>query len=352
MIPERLIPETMRAAVYKGNQTIDVEDYPTPTVGPDDVLLEVSHCGVCGSDIHFVLEGWSAPNRVHGHEYSGTVVSVGAGVSKWSVGDAVVGGPPVHCGECEYCRGGRPNLCAGRGSVGTGEWQGAFADFMRVPEAELLRLPDGLGLREAALTEPLAVALHGITRAAVQPGERVLITGGGPIGALSAAALIHRGITEVVVSEPSPVRRALCERLGAQVVEPGDLHAPPMPDAITDAPFHVALECSGHAVAMEQCLGQLARTGRLVLVGAGIKPPRFDPNRILLNELSITGAFCYDADGFERALEMLATPGFPTHVLIEPEDVGLHELRDAIGRLGAGEVPAKVVVAPAHGRQP
>ena len=346
-----MIPERMRAAVYKGHQTIEVEEYPIPTVGPHDVLLEVSHCGVCGSDIHFVLEGWSAPNRVHGHEYSGTVVRVGDAVTAWSVGDAVVGGPSARCGECEFCRAGRPNLCTGRSAVGSGgEWQGAFADYMRVPEAELLRLPPDLTLREAALTEPLAVALHGLTRADVQPGERVLITGGGPIGALSVAALIHRGITDVVVSEPSPVRRELCARLGATVVEPESLVAPPMPDAITDEPFQVALECSGHAVAMEQCLGQLARMGRLVLVGAGIKPPRFDPNRILLNELNITGAFCYDDGGFDDALEMLAAPGFPTDVLIEPDDVGLHELRDAIGRLGAGEVPAKVVVAPSRGR--
>jgi (R,R)-butanediol dehydrogenase/meso-butanediol dehydrogenase/diacetyl reductase len=340
----------MRAAVYKGDRSIEVEDYPTPTVGPDDVLLEISHCGVCGSDIHFVLEGWSPPNRVHGHEFSGTVVAVGDRVSAWTVGDAVVGGPSVRCGECEYCRAGRPNLCAGRGAVSGGDWQGAFADYMRVPQGELLRLPDGVTLREAALTEPLTVALHGITLAAVQPGERVLITGGGPIGALSAAALIHRGITDVVVSEPSPVRRALCERLGAVVVEPGDLTTPAMPDQIVPEPFHVALECSGHAVAMEQCLGQLARTGRLVLVGAGIKPPRFDPNRIILNELVITGSFCYDADGFHRALELLAAPGFPKDVLIEPEDVGLYELLDAIERLGAGEIPAKVVVAPSRGR--
>lgn len=345
-----MIPERMRAAVYKGDQTIDVEDYPTPEVGPGDVLLEISHCGVCGSDIHFVLEGWSAPNKVHGHEFSGTVVKVGDAVTAWSVGDTVVGGPTVRCGECEYCQAGRPNLCAGRGGVSGGDWQGAFADYMRVPEGELLRLPEGLTLREAALTEPLTVALHGITLAKVQPGERVLITGGGPIGALSAAALIHRGITDVVVSEPSPVRRALCERLGATVVEPGDLTTPSMPDRIVPEPFHAALECSGHAVAMEQCLGQLARTGRLVLVGAGIKPPRFDPNRIILNELVITGSFCYDAGGFDAALEMLAAPDFPTDVLIEPNDIGLHELRDAIGRLGAGEVPAKVVVAPARGR--
>ena len=92
------------------------------------------------------------------------------------------------------------------------------------------------------------------------------------------------------------------------------------------------------------------RRAALVLVGAGIKPPRFDSNRIIVNELVITGSFCYDAGGFDAALEMLATPSFPTDVLIEPDDIGLHELRDAIGRLGAGEVPAKVVVAPARGR--
>ena len=93
-----MIPERMRAAVYKGDQTIAVEDYPTPTVGPGDVLLEISHCGVCGSDIHFVLEGWSAPNKVHGHEFSVTVVKVGDAVTSWSVGDPVVGGPSVRCG--------------------------------------------------------------------------------------------------------------------------------------------------------------------------------------------------------------------------------------------------------------
>ena len=347
-----MIPSRMRAAVYKGKQTIAVEDYPTPAVGPTDVLLEISHCGVCGSDIHFVLEGWSAPNRVHGHEYSGTVVAIGADVTRWSVGDAVVGGPAARCGTCEYCVAGRPNLCSGREAVGGGDGQGAFAEYMRVPEAELLRLPRGLTLRHAALTEPLTVALHGITLAAVNPGDRVLITGGGPIGALSAAALIHRGITDVVVSEPSSARRALCARLGATVIEPETLTTPTMPDQIVDRPFHAALECSGHAVAMEQCLGQLARTGTLVLVGAGITPPRFDPNRIILNELVITGSFCYDADGFEAALRLLAAPDFPTELLIEPDDVGLDGLRDAIGRLAAGEIPAKVVIAPSHGKRP
>lgn len=337
----------MRAAVYKGDRRVEVEEYPVPDLGPDDVLLEVSHCGVCGSDIHFVLEGWGRPNSVGGHEYTGTIAAIGAAVTGWHVGDAAVGGPSVRCGECEYCRAGRPSLCAGRSSVGEGgDFQGAFADFVRVPSGELLRLPDGLSLRHAALAEPLAVALHGITRAEVQPGERVLVTGGGPIGTLSIAALVQRGITDIVLSEPAALRRELGERLGARSITPDELGTPRSPNEIVAEPFDVALECSGHAAAMEQCLGQLQRTGRLVLVGAGIKPPRFDANRILLNELVITGAFCYDGDGFERALELLAAPGFPRDLLVEPDDVGLHGLLGAIEMLGAGEIPAKVMVSP------
>jgi threonine dehydrogenase-like Zn-dependent dehydrogenase len=346
------VPTTMRAAVYKGDRRVDVEEYPVPELGPEDVLLEVSHCGVCGSDIHFVLEGWGRPNSVGGHEYTGTIAAVGAAVTGWKVGEPVVGGPTVRCGHCEFCLAGRPSLCSGRASVGEdGEFQGAFADYVKVKANELLRLPDGLSMRHAALTEPLAVALHGISQANVQPGERVLVTGGGPIGTLSIAALRELGVDDVVLSEPAPVRRELGEQLGARSVTPDELITPRSPNEITDEPFDVALECSGHAAAMEQCLGQLRRMGRLVLVGAGIKPPRFDPNRILLNELVITGAFCYDADGFDRALELLSRPSFPRDLLVDPEDVGLDGLLGVIERLGAGEIPAKVMIAPKRGSE-
>lgn len=337
----------MRAAVYKGDRRVDVEDRPTPELGPHDVLLEVSHCGVCGSDIHHVLEGWGATNTIGGHEFSGRVVAVGDAVTTWHIGDEVIGGPSARCGECEFCLSGRPSLCAGRGAVGEGNsFQGAFADFVKVRDDELLRVPAGLSLRHAALTEPLAVALHGITRSGVQPGQRALVTGAGPIGSLTVAALIAKGVTDVVVSEPSAARRALCERLGAHTVQPEALVPPPSPNYLVDEPFDVALECSGNARAMESALSQLKRTGTLVLVGAGIKPPRFDPNRILLNELVVTGAFCYDGDGFEAALALLASPGFPRDELVEPDDVSLDGLLGAIERLSTGEIPAKVLIAP------
>lgn len=337
----------MRAAVYHRQGELDLEDRPVPELGPRDVLLEVSHCGICGSDIHFVLEGWGQPGSVEGHEWSGRVVAVGHEVTRWAVGDEVVGGPSSRCGACEACLAGRPSLCAGRNTPGMSvHADGAFAEFVASHEDGVLRIPEGLSLREAALAEPLAVALHGLTRGGVTAGQRLLVTGSGPIGALSVAAAHARGVEDIVVSEPHPKRRALAERLGAVTVDPESLTSPPSPGDITERPFDVALECSGHAVAMQTALGQLKRGGTLVLVGAGIKSPRFDANRILLNELVITGAFVYDADGFDRALELLATPGFPTETLIEPDDVPLDGLLNAIEGLAGGELAAKVMITP------
>ncbi len=340
-------PERMRVAVYERPGELALEDRPVPAVGPHDLLLQVSHCGVCGSDIHFVLEGWGRPGSVEGHEFSGRVVAVGDAVTGWRVGDQVVGGPSPRCGTCEHCRAGRPSLCTVRDTPGMGAHRdGAFAEYILVHEAGVLRVPDGLSMRAAALAEPLAVALHGLTRGDVHAGQRLLITGAGPIGALSVAAAAARGVTDIVVSEPHPRRRALAERLGAQTVDPASLVSPASPGDIVAAPFDVALECSGHAVAMEAALGQLKRGGTLVFVGAGIKSPRLDANRILLNELVVTGAFVYDADGFDRALELLTHLDFPTETLIERDEVPLEGLFDAIVGLHDGELAAKVMIVP------
>jgi len=344
------VPTTMRAAVYRGKNDLVVEEVPVPELEEHHVLLQVSHCGICGSDLHFVLEGWGHPGSIEGHEFTGRVVAVGDAVTKWKVGDEVVGGPSPRCGECEFCRGGRPSLCTGRATPGmAAHTDGAFAEYVRVHEDALLRVPDGLGLREAALAEPLAVALHGLNQGRVREGQRLLVTGAGPIGALSVAAARARGVTDIVVSEPHPRRRELAERLGAVAVEPDVLVTPPMPGDIVDEPFDVALECSGHKAAMEAALGQLNRGGTLVLVGAGIHPPRFDPNRILLNELEIRGSFVYDQNGFDAALELLARPDFPTDVLLEPTTVDLDGLYGALEGLATGELAAKVLVVPWKG---
>lgn len=340
------LPEVMTAAVYREAGRLDVIDVEVPAVGPHDVLLEVSHCGVCGSDLHFVLEGWGTPDTIEGHEYTGTVAAVGPEVTRWSVGQPVVAGPSRRCGECDPCRAGRPSLCLNREDVGTGGYQGAFARYSLCHEDEVLALPDGLTLRQAALAEPLAVALHGITQARVEPHHRVVVFGAGPIGALTTAALVAMGVADVTVVEPAPARQDLASAVGAtRVVTPDELEEPGRhPGHLIDQPFDRAQECSGKRAAMQQALGQLGRMGRLVLVGAGIEAPRFDANRIMLNELEITGAFVYDATGFEDALALL--PQLPLDHLIEPVDVTLPGLLDAMQRLAAGELAGKVLVIP------
>jgi (R,R)-butanediol dehydrogenase/meso-butanediol dehydrogenase/diacetyl reductase len=341
----------MPVAVLYGIQDVRVEERPTPAVGPDDVLLEVSHCGICGSDIHFIVEwpGAAKPGSIEGHEFSGRVVAVGSDVVDWSIGDEVVGGPSLRCGQCRFCRDGRPSLCEARGKVGADDddWQGAFARYKRMPARQLLRVPTGLALKHAALVEPMAVALHGITRGGgADATRRYLVTGGGPIGFLTVAALLAEGVTDVVVSEPHEGRRRLCAQIGARVITPDELITPPMPHDMVDEPFDVVLECSGRREAMESGLAQLRRGGRLVLVGAGIRAPRFDPNRILLNELEITGSFVYDADGFPRALALLASGKVPLDLLVEDDDVPLDEIVQATLDLFEGRRPAKAMVVP------
>jgi (R,R)-butanediol dehydrogenase / meso-butanediol dehydrogenase / diacetyl reductase len=352
-IPETMIPETipemMPAAVYRKPGELEITEWPVPTLGPHDVLLEVDYCGVCGSDLHLIIEGWGQPDTVEGHEYTGTVAAVGTDVSRWQVGDPVVGGPSLRCGRCEPCLAGRPSLCLERGTPGMEAFTGAFARFKVNHEDTLLALPEGMTARVAALAEPLAVALHGITRSGIEPGQSALVLGAGPIGSLIIAALRAKGVDAVAVVEPSATRRELGLAVGATtgrhpddliVFDQGD------PGRLVDDAVDVVFECSGKRAAMEAGLCQLKRGGSLVLVGAGIERPRFDPNRIMMNELVITGAFVYDVDGFERALELLARGDFPADSLIEPGAVGLHDLLAAMQGLAAGEIGGKVMVSP------
>jgi threonine dehydrogenase-like Zn-dependent dehydrogenase len=226
---------------------------------------------------------------------------------------------------------------------------GAFAEYVVARAGGVLRLPEGLAPRHAALAEPMAVALHGITRSNVAPGDTVMVFGAGPIGALSIAALRSMGVEEITVVEPHEGRRRLAADLGASaVVDPADLEVFPTwePERLSSRAVHVVLECSGHRAAIEAGFNQLGRGGILVMVGAGIDHPTFDINRMILNELTVTGSFVYDLGGFERALELLASDGFPADLLIDPADVTLDGITDALEGLAHGRIAGKVMVVP------
>jgi (R,R)-butanediol dehydrogenase/meso-butanediol dehydrogenase/diacetyl reductase len=344
------LPEFMPVAAYRRRGEVVVEERPVPQPGPGEVLVAVDHCGICGSDIHMLLDGWGEkPGRVAGHEFTGVIAAVGEGVDDWAVGEEVVGGSSPKCGRCRRCLEGKPSQCENRDEMMAEEHDGAFAQYILVRVGSLLRLPPGLTTRQAALAEPMAVALHGINRSGVAQGDSVMVFGAGPIGALSVAALKARGIGPITVVEPGERRKQLALDLGAdEVVDPADLELFPLwePERIASRAVHVVLECSGKKAAMEAGFQQLRRGGTLALVGAGLEPPTFDGNRFLLNELHVVGSFIYDKDGFERALELLASPGFPTDLLIEEEDVPLDRVTDALVGLAEGRYAGKVMVVP------
>jgi 2-desacetyl-2-hydroxyethyl bacteriochlorophyllide A dehydrogenase len=338
--------DVMPATVYEGPGTMTVQQVPVPAIGPGQVLIAVSHCGICGTDLHLVLEGYARPGTVLGHEWAGEIAALGDAVQDWEIGAPVVAGPTPGCGTCRACLAGRPSVCLRREPIDLLEFNGAFCRYKLVDASRLLRVPENLTTRAAALTEPTAIAIHTVNLSGVTPEDRVLVTGAGAVGLLTIAVLRARGVDDITVSEPSPGR---CERalaVGAtRAIHPDELERAPMGRPV-DAPYVVAFECSGHASAARAALDQLDYAGTLVFVGTGRDEPRVNHNRMIVLELSIIGAYNYDDDGFTAALELLASGLLPLDLLIEPQDVLLDGVYDAMLRLAEGEPPGKVMVRP------
>ena len=337
------IPTMMPVAVYQGDGRIEVQELAVPEPGPDEVLVEVAACGICGTDLHLVLEQFARPGDVLGHEWAGTVALSG---DTWEAGARVVSDPSPGCGNCRACRSGRPAVCLERPPADFSSWNGAFCRYRTVQAARLLRVPDSLSVRDAALTEPTAIAIHTVNLSGAGPDDRVLVTGAGPVGALTVAVLRARGVEDITVSEPSEVRRRHALACGASAaVGPDELEPAPMGRTVRD-PYSVVFECSGRASAAESALDQLDYAGVFVFVGTGSTMPRVNHNRIIVLEQTLIGAYNYDADGFGPALELLASGSLPLDVLIESEDIALDEIVQVMHQLADGEIPGKVLVRP------
>jgi (R,R)-butanediol dehydrogenase / meso-butanediol dehydrogenase / diacetyl reductase len=315
----------MLAALYVGNETFRIEQRQPRPPGTDEVQLEVAYVGICGTDLHIkhgAMDGRVAIPAVIGHEMSGTVAAVGAGVSRWSAGDRVTVMPLDWCGRCPACAAGHQHICQNLVFVGI-DSGGAMQQVWTVPERLLVRLPPRLGLEPGALAEPLAVAVHDVRRAAVARGERVLVVGGGPIGLLIACVAAAEG-AEVMVSEPNRHRQSVAARLGFRTIDPaaGDLGATLGPwtgGAGVDAAF----EASGSITGLAAATHALRVRGRLVVVAIHNQPVPVDLFRVFWRELELIGARVYERRDFERAVALLADGAVPAAELIsavEPLD--------------------------------
>ncbi|MEU2543686.1 L-idonate 5-dehydrogenase [Streptomyces iakyrus] len=306
----------MLGCVIHGQGDLRVAELPVPRPGPGQALVAVRYGGVCGSDLHYWRHGGVGDFRLRepmvlGHEVVGTVVEYGPGAAGPAPGTAVAVHPATPCGVCPECAGGRRNVCRDTRYLGSAarfpHVQGGFAARVAVPAGQVRPLPAGLGLRRAALAEPLSVALHALRRAGDVRGRHVLVTGAGPIGCLVVAAAKAAGAAQVTVTDLLPAALAYASCVGADTLVRADDPTDPGWPAEVDA----AVEASGVAGGLDTCLRLVRRGG--VLVQLGMLPPGPSPfagNLVVSREIELRGAFRFDAE-FDDALALLAVgPAF------------------------------------------
>ena len=245
--------------------------------------------------------------------------------------------PLAYCGQCAYCRRGLQHLCATMACVGLSHAWGGMAELATVAEYQVVRLPEGVSYRQGALIEPTAVAAYGVERAGVSPGDRVLVTGAGPIGALAALCARAAGASTVYVSEPNPARRARAEALGvATVLDPTSIDVPELLREQSDGlGVDVAIECSGHPNGFAAAIGSLRRRGTLAQTGLFVGEASVEPMLWALNDLTIVGTWCYWVYDFDRIAAQIAAGALPVERVIT-SNVTLDEAPDAFARLASG----------------
>ena len=283
----------MRAARYHGDHRVTVDEIPAPRVGPTDVLIAPEYVGLCGTDAHIVDgEYRSTPPITLGHEIGGRIVEVGSDVRALRVGELVSIEPHYYCGVCVSCQTGRPHMCAERRAPGV-HLDGGMAELLVVDETLAYTVPGTDDARHAALTEPLACAVHGMDRLAPDSGMPVVVFGVGPVGALLIMLAERTGLGPIVAVEGRPARRDLARRVGASIVlDPAedDLHDR-LIEASNGTGFPYAIDAVGSVGVMETAIPALSRGGRFLIFGVAHPDARasISPNDIYARELTILG---------------------------------------------------------------
>jgi (R,R)-butanediol dehydrogenase/meso-butanediol dehydrogenase/diacetyl reductase len=282
---------------------------------------------------------------VLGHEFAGEVVAVGAGVEGWRCGERACALPLIGCGGCTACLTGDGMACPRLRTIGQGELPGAFAELVRVGAREALRLPDGLDYHTGALVEPLAVGLHALRAAALQPADNVLVLGGGPIGLACAAWARHLGAAEVVIADRLPARRALAAAFGAAAVDASDDTALFALADLFGGPPDVVIECVGSPGMLQECVQHVRRRGRIVVAGACMAPDTMVPAMACLKEVDVRFVVAYSHQDFAHALRMLAAGRVAGAAMITGR-VGLDAFPAAFDALRAPTTQCKVLLEP------
>ncbi len=307
-----------QAAYYEGNRTIRHGSGELVEPASGEVQLKISHCGICGTDLHIYHGAMDARVRmplVMGHEMSATVHKLGAGVADFSPGDKVVVMPLAPCGDCSACAAGHSHICHNLDFRGI-DTPGAFQSYWTVPAYTLHRMPEHLSLKHGALIEPLAVACHDVRLADVKAGDQVVVLGGGPIGLLVALVAKHYG-AEVLVSEINPFRVELARNLGLAAINPTEIDLTKLVMEETGgAGADIVFEVSGSQAGASVMTDLLRTRGLAVVVAIFAQQPKIDLFRFFWRELRLQGVRVYESEDFSTAIALAAEGTLPLDELI------------------------------------
>ncbi|MBU0992148.1 MAG: alcohol dehydrogenase catalytic domain-containing protein [Proteobacteria bacterium] len=302
----------MRAIKLTGPRKLEMADVETPEKDGEQVLMKISACGICGSDIHYYDIGVgmdSLPGLIMGHEFFGTVEDPGSRTDI-SVGDRITALPLNPCGTCDTCTNGLSHICLQgmKRPVPGNSSQGAFAEYIKIRPDMVRKLPDTLSDKEAILIEPAAVALHAVRKANIGVGNRVLITGGGPIGLLCAAWARINGASSIVLTEVDPFRKTFASETGDvdEVFDAGDPDLSRILKKFSKGGFDVAMETSANDAGLLTAVSALKSKGRLVIAGINFKLQKVPTLLMTIKELECHGAFAYHPQEFDAAIDFLA----------------------------------------------
>lgn len=304
----------MKALILTDRSKFSFAEAPLPRIGPEDVLVAVKACGICGSDVHGMdgSTGRRRPPIIMGHEASGTISQVGNEVFDWKPGDRVTFDSTVYCGQCAYCREGRVNLCDNRRVLGVScedyRRDGAFAQYVSVPRRTLYRLPDGLPFEQAALVEPLSIAAHAARRSGLKKGDTAVVIGAGMIGLMQIQVLRALGASRIIAVDLADEKLQTAAKLGAtETADAKDFRA--------DCNVDHAFEAVGLGATVDLAMRSVRKGGSVTLVGNVSPKIEWALQLAVTRELTIYGS-CASAGEYPQCLELMARGGVDVRPLI------------------------------------
>ena len=299
----------MKALVLKDYKKFEVEDVPTPEIGPEDVLIRVKACSICGSDVHGMdgSTGRRIPPIIMGHEASGVIDKTGSNVRNFKPGDRVTFDSTIYCGKCYYCFNGKINLCDNRRVLGVSSSEyrqnGAFAEYVAVPQHVLYRIPDTVSFERAAMVEPLSIALHALNRTSLKLNDNVVVVGAGMIGLLIIQLLINAGCGKVIAVDIDPDKLQLAKKFGAFAGIKAD--GGNVAEEIYNITKNRGAEVVGISSTLDIAVKCLKKGGLATIVGNLSPVVELPLQLVVTREITLNGS-CASAGEYERCLDMIA----------------------------------------------